>query len=481
MNSCHGKCQIKIRWLTAVAVLVLFSGCNVGPKYRKPVVTTPDVFRGSPSANASDTESIADLEWFEVFKDEPLQELIRTALAQNYDLRVAIARLDAARANVGMARADKYPTVNAGSTIVSVRPSEGGIVTGAGPLTPTGLTKESTFGSTFLNLLSYEVDLWGRVRRENEAAQAQLLALDWNRKAVTTTLIADVATAYFNLLAFDRELEISKDTLATREESLRLIQRRKTHGASTMLDVRQGEQLVYGATQAIFDAQRKIDETENQISLLLGRNPGPIKRGRLLDQQTPPEVPAGLPSKLLERRPDIRASEQALIAANANIGVAKAAYFPEITLTGLHGHASSDLSNFFNDSQRLYFFAPFLNQSVFTAGRTKSRVRFTEAVQQNALNEYEKAVQTGFREVSDGLVEHQKTREIREQRALLVTALEDRKRLAYMRYRGGIDTMVNALNSDQDLFGAQLSLAQSNRDELLSLVQLYKALGGGWQ
>jgi multidrug efflux system outer membrane protein len=462
-------------------VLFLFSGCNVGPKYRKPVVTTPDVFRGSPSANVSDTQSIADLQWFEVFKDEPLQELIRTALAQNYDLRVAIARVGAARANVGMAEADKYPTLNAGATLVSVRPAEGGIVSGAGPLTPTGLTRERTFGSTFLNLLSYEVDLWGRVRRENEAAQAQLLALDWNRKAVTTTLIADVATAYFNLLAFDRELEISKGTLATREESLRLIQRRQTHGASTMLDVRQGEQLVYGATQAMLDAQRQIEETENQISLLLGKNPGPIKRGRLLDQQSPPVVPPGLPSALLARRPDIRASEQALIAANANIGVAKAAYFPQITLTGLHGHASSDLSNFLNDSQRLYFLAPFVNQPVFTAGRTKSRVRFTEALQHDALNEYEKAVQTGFREVSDGLVRYEKTREIREQRQLLVTALEDRKRLAYMRYRGGIDTMVNALNSDQDLFVAQLSLTHSNRDELLSLVQIYKSLGGGWQ
>jgi multidrug efflux system outer membrane protein len=481
MNCYRLKFRFKMRWLAVVAAVALISGCKVGPHYRRPAVTTPVNFRGSPAATPADPQSLADLQWFEVFKDESLQELIRTALAQNYDLKSAMARVSAARAHLGITEAERYPTVNAGSALVSARPAEGGIITGAGPLTPTGLTRERTFGSTFLDLLTYEVDLWGRVRRANEAATAEFMALNWNRKAVMTTLIADVATTYFNLLEFDRELEIAKATLGTREESLRLIQRRQGHGASTMLDVRQGEQLVYGATQAIFDAERRIEEAENQISLLLGTNPGPIKRGRLLDQQNPPTVPAGLPSALLERRPDIRASEHLLIAANANIGVAKAAYFPRLTLTGLHGHASSDLSNFLNDSQRLYVFAPILTQNVFTGGRTKSLVHLSEAVERDALNAYQKAVQTALRDVSDGLVEHQKTREIREQRELLVKALQDRKRLSYMRYRGGVDTMVNALNADQDLFFAELSLAQSNRDELRSLVQLYKALGGGWQ
>ena len=481
MNYCRVKHHFKMRWLAVVAAVALLSNCKVGPNYRRPIVSTPDSFRGAPAATPPDLQSLADLQWFEVFKDESLQELIRTALAQNYDLKRAVARVSAARAHLGITEANRYPTVDAGGALVSARPSDGGIIGGAGPLTPTELTRERTFGSTFLNLLTYEVDLWGRVRRTNEAATEEFLALDWNRKAVMTTLVADVATAYFNLLEYDRELVIAKATLDTREESLRLIQRRQGHGASTMLDVRQGEQLVNGATQSILNAERLIEEAENQISLLLGTSPGPIKRGRLLDQQNPPTVPAGLPSALLERRPDVRASEYFLMAANANIGVAKAAYFPTLTLTGLHGHASSDLSNFVNDSQRLYVVAPILTQNVFNAGRTKSQVHLSEAVERDALNAYQNTVQTAFRDVSDGLVEHQKTAEIREQRELLVKALQDRKRLSYMRYRGGVDTMVNALNSDQDLFVAELSLAQSNRDELLSLVQLYKALGGGWQ
>jgi len=481
MNCRHWKSHIKMYWLAAVAVLVLLTGCKVGPSYHKPTVTTPVAFRAAPAANTSDPQSIGDQQWFEVFKDEQLQELIRTALAQNYELRVAIARVDAARANLGIRRSDQYPSIGAGGAIIAVKPTDGGVIPLPSSLTPTGITRERTFGSTFLDLLTYEVDLWGRLRRSTEAARAELLAVDWNRRAVTTTLISDVATAYFNLLEQDRELEIAKDTLATREESLRLIQRRKTHGASTLLDVRQAEQLTNGATQSITNAQRQIEQTENQISLLLGIDPGPVKRGRLLDQQTPPAVPPGLPAALLERRPDIQAAEHVLMAANANIGVAKAFYFPRITLTSLFGYASADLSNLFSGSQRLWLISPFISQSVFNAGRTKSGVRFTEALERDALNEYTNAVQAGFRDVSDGLVQYQKIREIREQREALVNTLQDRKRLAYMRYRGGVDTMVNALNSDQDLFVAQLSLAQSTRDELLSMVQLYKALGGGWQ
>jgi multidrug efflux system outer membrane protein len=245
--------------------------------------------------------------------------------------------------------------------------------------------------------------------------------------------------------------------------------------------VRQGEQLVYGATQSISNAERQIEQTENQISLLVARDPGPVKRGHLSEQQMLAKVPAGLTSSLLERRPDIQAAEQILIAANANIGVAKSAYFPQITLTGLFGYATSDLTRLFTGPQKLWVLAPILNQPVFDAGRIKSGVVFTEALRRNALNEYEKAVQTGFRDVSDGLVQYQRTQEIRGQRESLVNALQDRKRLAYMRYQRGVDTMVNALNSDQELFVAELSLTQARLSELLSVVQLYKALGGGWQ
>jgi multidrug efflux system outer membrane protein len=469
------------RCILAVAVLAILSGCNVGPNYHKPAVTTPATFRAAPAANNSDTQSIADQKWFEVFKDEQLQDLIRTALSQNYELRTAMARVDAARANLGIRRSDQYPSINAGGAVIAVQPTEKGVVPLPGALTPTGITSERTFGTAFLDLLAYEVDLWGRVRRSTEAARDELFAMEWNRKAVITTLVADVATAYFNLLEQDRELEIARDTLATRQESLGLIQKRQTHGASTLLDVRQAEQLINTANQSITNAQRQIEQTENQISLLLGENPGPIKRGQLLDQQTPPTVPTGLPSALLERRPDIQKAEHVLMAANADIGVAKTAYFPRITLTALFGYASADLSNLISGSQKLWLISPFISQSVFNAGRTKSGVHFTEALERDALNEYANAVQAGFRDVSDGLVQYQRIREIREQRESFVKTLQDRKRLAYMRYRGGVDTMVNALNSDQDLFGAELSLVQSTRDELLSLVQLYKALGGGWQ
>ena len=253
-------------------------------------------------------------------------------------------------------------------------------------------------------------------------------------------------------------------------------------GVGTLLDVRQGEQLVYSAAQTIPDAERQIEQTENQISYLLGRNPESISRSHLLtEQQTPPEVPAGLPSKLLERRPDIQAAEQNLIAANAIIGVAKAAYFPQITLTGEFGYQSTALANLFTGSRRIWSFIPQITQPIFEGGRITSGVELAEAQQRSALAQYEGAVQAGFRDVSDALVQFQRIREIRAQQELLVTALQDRKRLAYMRFRGGVDTMLNALNSDQDLFVAEVSLTQTRRDELLSLVQLYKALGGGWQ
>jgi multidrug efflux system outer membrane protein len=291
-----------------------------------------------------------------------------------------------------------------------------------------------------------------------------------------------VATAYFNLLELDMELVIARDTLGTRDESLRLLRIQLQGGVGTLLDVRQGEQLVNTAAEVIPDDERQIEQTENQISLLLGKNPGPVARGSLIAmERPPPEVPAGLTSALLERRPEIQAAEQTLIANNANIGVAKAAYFPQITLTGQYGYQSTALAGLFSGSRRAWAYVPQLTQPIFTAGRLGSQVELAEAQERSALAQYENAIQTGFRDVSNALIQYQKIREIRTLRESLVTVLRDRKRLAYMRFRGGVDTMLNALNSDQDLFTAELSLAQVRRDELLSLVQLYKALGGGWQ
>jgi outer membrane protein, multidrug efflux system len=461
-----------------LAAALWLSGCMVGPDYERPPAEIPPQFR---AAMTPDATSIGDLRWFEVFRDEHLQELIRVALVQNYDLRDAIARVDAARANLGITRSNQFPNFGFGAEVPSTELSTNGQFT-----IPKGGTsvfsRQRTYGEVSLNLLSFEVDIWGRLRRATESAQAQLLASDWNRKAVITTLISDVATAYFNLLELDMELSIAKDTLATREESLRLLRRQLQGGVGTLLDVRQGEQLVYGAAETIPSTKQQIEQTENQISLLLGKNPGPVTRGRsLTEQQTPPEVPAGLPSSLLERRPEIQAAEQILVANNANIGVAKAAYFPQITLTGYYGYQSTALANLFSGSRRIWNFLPQFTQPIFTAGRLSSQVELAEAQQRSALAQYEGAIQTGFRDVSDALIQYQNVREVRAQRELLVTALRDRKRLAYMRFNGGVDTMLNALNSDQDLFVAELSLAQARRDELLSLVQLYKALGGGWQ
>jgi len=456
----------------------LCTGCTIGPAYRRPAVTPPDVFRGSgETAPPADLTSLADLQWFDVFKDEQLQEMVRTALVQNYDLREAVARVDAARANLGITRADQFPTVEGSADVTALRFSSGGEL----PL-PQGVPQKRTFGGVALNLVSFEVDLWGRLRRATEAARADLLANDENRKAVITTVIGDVASAYFNLLELDMELEIARRTLALREESLQLIRVREQGGVATLLEVREGEQLVYGAAQMIPGTEQLIEQTENAIKLLLGEPPGGIVRGRsLVEQEEPPSVPPGLPSSLLERRPDIRAAEQNLVSANAIIGVAKAAYFPRISLTGFLGFQSNELSSLFTLSTNAWQFIPQVTQPIFNGGRIRSNVRLAEAEQQIALVQYERAIQNAFREVSDALIQYRQTREIRTQRELLATTLQDRSRLAYMRYRGGVDTLLNALDADRDLFEAELGLAQTRRDELLALVQLYHALGGGWQ
>ena len=464
---------MKIGWFPVLLMACCLTSCAVGPKYRRPTVTAPATFRGSVD---SDPASIADLKWFEVFKDERLQELVRMALVANYDLRDAVARVEAARANLGITRADQFPNLSAGGEITTFRNSASGAI----PV-PSGLERKRTFGTVALDLLSFEVDVWGRLRRATEAARADLLASEENRKAVITTLVSDVASSYFNLIELDLELEIARRTLTTREGSLQLIRTREQGGVATLLEVRQGEQLVYTAQQSIPNTEQLIELTENQISLLLGRSPAAITRGRALtEQEQPPSVPPGLPSSLLERRPDIRAAEQNLVAANAIIGVAKAAYFPRISLTGFLGFQSNQLSSLFTGPTKAWQFVPQLTQPIFTAGRIGSNVRLARAQQQIALIQYERVIQTAFREVSDALIQYRKVREIRATQELLVTTLQDRSNLAYMRYRGGVDTLLNALDADRDLFDAELGLAQTRRNELLLLVQLYRTLGGGW-
>jgi multidrug efflux system outer membrane protein len=462
----------------AVAAVML-AGCTVGPNYTRPQVAVPQNFRAPEPLPESQGASLADLKWFEVYRDPQLNDLIKIALVQNYDLRDAVARVDEARANLGITRSNQYPQVSASGDLQFTRLSRDGQF----PLPASFVANQNrNWGEAALNLLSFQVDLWGQLRRATEASRANLLNADWNRKTVITTVVSQVATDYFQLLELDSELRISQSTLASRQESLKLTTDREAHGIATELDVRQAEQLVESAAESIPQLKQQIEQTEDQLSLLLGNNPRGIERARTFSADyVTPEVPAGLPSAVLERRPDIRAAEQTMVAANANIGVAKAAYFPQITLTGSAGGQSSALSTLFSGPNAVWSFVPQVTQPIFTAGRLKNNVRLAQAQRQDAQIAYEKSISTAFQEVSDALIAHQRTRESRVEQQKLVAALEVRKRLAYRRYEGGVDTQLNALDADRDLLSAQLTLEQIHYAEVVSTVQLYNALGGGWQ
>ena len=447
-------------------------------KDQAPKVPTPTVYRGVADPNAPpDAQNLADTKWFDLFRDEKLKELIRESLIHNYNLREAVARVDLARANLGITRADQFPTLTGGAELVTIGRSRDGELT-----LPQPLGKGRTFGSLLLNLLSFELDIWGRVRKQTQAARADLLATEEARKAVITTIVSDVAASYFNLREFDFELAIARRTLVSRQESLRIIKLREERGVSNMLEVRQAEELVYDATETIPALESAIEQQENFLSVLIGKNPGPITRGfELTEEQMPPSVPPGLPSDLLVRRPDIRASEASLEAAGARIEVARKAYFPQITLSGFLGFETAAITKFFNPAQGVWGLIPTLTQPIFTGGRLKNNVRFTQAQRDLLLVNYERTIQNAFREVSDSLIAYRKVREVRAQRELLVATLTDRARLAYLRYNGGVSTLLDALDADRELFNAELSLAQARRDELLTVVAVYKSLGGGWQ
>jgi multidrug efflux system outer membrane protein len=330
--------------------------------------------------------------------------------------------------------------------------------------------------------LFWELDFWGKFRRATESARATLLATEWAQKAVIWSLVSNVASAYFQLQELDLELEISRRTLSSRKESLRLVEIRERGGTTSMMDVRQSEELVYGAAAAIPDTERRIEQQENFLSILLGRNPGPVTRGKSL-VETPilPTVPAGLPSSILERRPDIQSAEQQLVAANALIGVAKAAYFPQIALTATGGFQSPALTNLFTGPAGLWSFGLQLIQPIFTAGKIRSGVKLSEAQQQQAVLVYQQSIQEAFREVSDSLVAYRKNQEFRVQQGLLTESAEDAVRLSYVRYQGGVTSYLEVLDSDTRYFNAAIQLAQAQLNERLALVQLYNALGGGWQ
>ncbi len=464
------------RFVVAMLVVCLAQAYAAAQITQRPPVQTPTTYRGDP-ATQPDPQTIANLKWFEVFKDEKLQDLIHEALAYNYDLRQAVARIDAARANYGITRSDQFPTIGASADVINQRQSRSAQFD-----LPEPIKRDRSFGSVLLNLLTFELDIWGRLRKSTAAARSDLLATEEARRAVITTLVSDVATAYFSLREFDFELDISRRTLVSREESLRIIKLRQQRGVATMLEVRQAEELVYGATEVIPALEQSIQQTENFLSFLTGRNPSSIERGiSLTDQQVPPSVPAGLPSDLLERRPDIRAAENSLVAANARIEVAKKAFFPRISISAFLGFESGQITSLFSGSRSVWNVVPEVTQPIFTGGRLKSNVRFTQAQRDFLLIDYQKTIQAAFREVSDSLIAYQKVREVRTQRVFLVDTLRDRSRLSYLRYTGGVATLLEALDADRELFDAERSLALARRDELLTVVQLYKALGGGWQ
>lgn len=463
------------RHLAAMLGIALLTSCTMGPDYKRPVVPTPPAFRNGEAAPT--TASLADAKWFDLFQDDILKQLVENALAENHDLKIAAERVLQARAQIAVSQSQLYPQVD-------LTVSENLIVNsaiGANRINIPGVKFTSSYVQAGFSL-NWELDLWGRVRRLNEAARAQYLGTEEARRGVITTLIADVSSTYFALRELDLELDIAHKTRDIAQNSLKLTTTRKDRGVATGLDVRQSEQFLYTATGQIASIERSLGQTENSLSLLLGRNPGDIPRGKPLeDFKAPPEVPAGLPSSLLERRPDIRQAEQNLVAANAQIGVARAAYFPEVSLTGLLGAQSRSLTNLFSGPARLWNFIPNVTTPIFRAGSLRAARRFTEAQQREALENYTKSIQSAFREVSDALIAYRKTAEQRVQQELLVDALNGTNRLSRLRYEGGLDSYLQVLDAQRNLFQGQLALAQLKRAELISVVQLYRALGGGWQ
>lgn len=454
----------------------LLTGCAVGPNYKRPDVSLPPQFR-QPVAQTATTESVADAPWTTVFADDTITALVRTALAQNNDLKAAAERVLEARAQLGITRSQLAPELTASASFTASRGSSVGSII----FVPPGTNLAVSYTSAGANV-AWELDLWGRIRRLTESARAQYLAQEEVRHGVTSSLIADVITTYLDLRELDLELEIAKQTEQAAQRGLELTRIRKERGAITGLDVRQAEQLLYTATSQIAATERAITETENALSVLLGDNPHDITRGKpLIEIKANTSVPAGLPADLLARRPDIRQAEQNLISANAQIGAARALYFPQITLTGLLGLQSRALTGLVAGNARNQSIAPEVVLPIFNAGRIRNQVRFSEAQQRELVFAYRKSIQTGLQEVSNALTQIQKNREQREQQEKLVAALQDTVRLSDLRYRGGLDSYLQVLDAQRNLFSGQLVLAQLRRNELLSSIYLYRALGGGWQ
>lgn len=457
--------------LIAVLSSGLVAGCMVGPNYHRPSVQTPAYRNLEPNPQVqAQNASFADLPWWQVFKDPQLQELIRTALKQNYDLQIATERIIAARAQVAITRSNLFPQIQGNGSF------SGG--------------KEGTFQTKF-NFLTldadaaFQLDFFGRLRRATEASRAQLLATEDARQTVVLTLVSDVASDYFMLLQLDLELQITRDTVTTQKDSVKLTTFRLEHGVATKLDVLQAQQVLDSANATVPDLERQIAQEENAISILLGNYPQGVRRGLpLVEQPLPPGVPPGLPSSLLERRPDIREAEHNLVAANAEIGVAKAEFFPQISLTGSGGGAfgrSSAFSSLMSSQLGIWSYGAQVSQPIFTGGALTGNLRLAKSEYQQALIAYQQSIQLAFGDVSDALIGYAKLHQVRVRQEYSVADLQESVRLSILRYTGGTTTYLEVLDGQRSLFEAELTLAQARGNEYQSLVQLYKALGGGWQ
>lgn len=463
--------------LISVGCFCLLTGCAVGPNYKRPTVQTPDFRQPAQTAAPVDKNSLADVKFADLFHDDTITTLVQTAIKQSYDLQAATERVLEARAQLGITQSQFYPQLSAGASYTATRTS----TVGAFNIVPANTNFSASYTQAGLNL-NWELDLWGRIRRLSEAGRAQYLAQEDARHAVIASLVADVMTTYFNLRELDLELQIAHQTEDIAKRGLAITKLRKERGLAAGLDIRQAEELLYTATSQIPATERAITETENMMSILLGQYPREIPRGKpLVEFAEPPTIPAGLPSDLLERRPDIRQAEENLIAANAQIGAAKALFFPQITLTGFLGLQSRALTGLFTGPARQQDITPGALLPIFYGGQLRNNLRLTEAQQREAVANYRKTIQVAFQEVSNALTDYQKNRQQRVQQEQFVAALHEADRLSTLRYRGGLDTYLQVLDAERNSFSGELALAQLRKSELLSIVELYRALGGGWQ
>ncbi len=453
--------------LLALASVLGLVGCARGPDYERPSLPTPATFRD----HVNEQVSIADLPWFEVFRDEALQVFVREALANNRDLRAATARVEQARGLAAVQRGQHFPQL--GGVLNAARGDE------------TSLGGRSTGDDIERNLAvlvaSWELDVWGRLRRSSEAARAEMLATDAFRRGITLSLVSGVAQAYFELRELDLELEIAQRTVGSFDETLRVFRRQFEGGVASRLDPLRGEAALAQAAASIPDLERRIVAKENERSVLLGRPPGPHPRGSALTEQALlPEIPAGVPSLLLNRRPDLIQAEQTLVAANARVGEALASFFPQIGLTSVYGTSSDDLSDLLESGTRILTRIMSAAGPLFTFGRTWYFWRASQAATEAAARDYEQTVLLALREVADALVARQKLAQVRVEQERAVRVLAESLTTARKRYVGGLATYLEVLDAQQELLPAENALAQTRRDELLALVAVYRALGGGW-